>query len=231
MEPSPSTPLTIFDALTSRASMRAFLPTPVPRLTVEAILALAARAPSGSNIQPWTVHVLEGEARDRLCQRLLQAHREDEPGHGDDYTYYPPEWFEPFLSRRRKLGLDLYRSLGIGRDDRQRMKDQLGRNYLFFDAPIGMILTLDRRHGQSAWIDLGAFLQSLMLAARGYGLHTCPQQAFARFHRLIRPILGIPETEVVVCGLALGHADTSAPENALVSERVPVAEFARFHSG
>lgn len=220
---------TVFDALLSRRSIRAFLPVPVPRETVAAILHAAARAPSGANIQPWKVQVVAGAARARLCERLARAHDDDEPGHQDAYQYYPADWFEPYLSRRRKVGLDLYARLGIGRGDHARMQAQLGRNYRFFDAPVGLIFTLDRRHGMSAWIDLGAFLQSIMLAARGFGLHSCPQQAFARFHRLIRAELDLPEDDVVVCGMALGHAAPDAPENHLESERAPVEDFARFH--
>lgn len=228
MPPQP-TNCSVFEALRTRGSVRAFLPTPVPRETVEAILQAASRAPSGANIQPWKVRVVAGQARARLCERLLRAHDEEEPGHQDGYQYYPAEWFEPYLSRRRATGFSLYALLGIERGDHQRMKAQLGRNYQFFDAPVGLIFTLDRRHGMSAWIDLGAFLQSVMLAARGFGLDTCPQQAFARFHRLIRQEMDLPGDDIVVCGMALGHADPDAPENHLRTERAPVEAFARFH--
>lgn len=220
--------VSVFDALATRRSIRAFQTTPVPRATVEAILRIASRAPSGANIQPWKVHVVAGNTRTRLCGRLLRAFNDEEPGHEDGYQYYPATWFEPYLSRRRAIGYGLYATLGIGRGDHDAMKAQLGRNYAFFDAPVGLIFTLDRRLGLSAWIDLGAFLQSIMLAARGFGLHTCPQQAFARYHRLIRAELDLPDDDIVVCGMALGHAVADAPENKLASPREPIEAFARF---
>jgi nitroreductase len=223
------TECSVLEALSTRKSIRAFLPTPVSRTVIEDILRAAARAPSGANTQPWKVQVLSGTARAKLCERLIRAYNLDEPGHEDGYQYYPTEWFEPYLTRRRKVGYDLYAHLGIARGDRARMKAQLGRNYLFFDAPVGLIFTLDRRLGLSAWLDLGVFLQSIMLAARGFGLHTCPQQAFACYHRLIRDELKLPEDDIVVCGMAIGHPDPNAPENMLVSERAPLDEFARVH--
>lgn len=223
------TECSVLDALATRKSTRAFLSTPVPRAVIEDILRAASRAPSGANIQPWKVRVLAGAARAKLCERLMRAYDNDEPGHEDGYQYYPIEWFEPYLSRRRKVGYDLYTHLGIARGDRARMKAQLGRNFLFFDAPVGLIFTLDRRLGLSAWLDLGVFLQSIMLAARGFGLHSCPQQAFAYYHRLIRAELELPDDDIVVCGMAIGQADTDAPENGLVTERAPLEEFARFH--
>lgn len=221
--------LSVLDALASRKAVRAFRSTPIPRDVVTNILSAAARAPSGSNTQPWNVHVLAGQARANLSTRLLRAYEADEPGHDDAYQYYPSPWFEPYQTRRRKLGYDLYEALGIARDDHEGRRVQLGRNFAFFGAPVGMIFTLDRRHRMSAWIDLGIFLQSVMLAARGFGLHTCPQQAFARYHQLIRAQLGLPENDLVVCGMALGYADLSAPENGLATEREAVDHFATFH--
>lgn len=218
----------VFDAIWTRRSVRAFTADPVPRSTVEAILSLASRAPSGSNIQPWKVHVLLGEARDTLARDLYGRHMAGEE-HEEEYHYYPREWREPYLSRRRGTGFALYDRLGIAKGDKEAMSRQLARNYLFFDAPVGMIFTLDRDLEVGSWLDLGTFLQTLMLAARGFDLHTCPQQAFAKFHRVIRDHLDIPESEVVVCGLALGHMDPDAPENNLITEREPLAAFTTFH--
>ncbi len=218
------------EALATRRSVRAFHPDrPVERATVERILALAARAPSGSNTQPWKVRVVAGRVRDRLCARILEAHAQGGAGHEEEYPYYPRTWFEPYLSRRRKLGKDLYTLTGVPRGDVAAMQRQLARNYVFFDAPVGLVVGLDRRLELGSWLDLGAFLMGLMVAARGFGLHTCPQQAFARYHRLIRAELGIPDEEYVVCGVALGHEDEAAAANRLVTERAPVAEFATFH--
>ena len=219
------------DAITSRRSIRAFLPEPVPRETVEAILRVAARAPSGTNTQPWKVHVLTGAARERLCARILAAHNDpaEAARHTEEYAYYPTQWVSPYIDRRRKVGWDLYSLLGIAKTDKARMHAQHGRNYLFFDAPVGLIFTIDRVMAQGSWLDYGMFLQSIMVAARGRGLDTCPQAAFLRFHRIILDHLGASPGEQLVCGMSLGHADPAAVENRLVTERAAVAEFARFH--
>ena len=217
-------------AITSRRSIRAYLPTPVPRQTIEDILAVASRAPSGTNTQPWKVHVLTGAPRDRLSARILAAH--DDPAqraqHTEEYAYYPTEWRSPYVDRRRKVGWDLYSLLGIAKTDKARMHAQHGRNYAFFDAPVGLIFTIDRVMQQGSWLDYGMFLQNIMVAARARGLDTCPQAAFTQFHRIISDELHLPPEEMVVCGMALGHADPKAVENTLVTEREPVAAFARF---
>jgi nitroreductase len=218
-------------AITSRRSVRAFLPTPVPRAELEAILAVASRAPSGTNTQPWKVHVVTGEAKARLSAAILEAF--DDPAaaraHTEEYDYYPRQWVSPYVERRRKVGLDLYGLLGIRRGDAARMHAQFARNYRFFDAPVGLFLTIGRIMGRGSLIDAGAFLQSLMVAARGRGLDTCPQAAFTQFHRIVEAQLGIGEDQLLLCGMSLGHADPAAPENRLVTEREPVAAFATFH--
>ncbi len=228
--PTPETTAAVDAALTGRRSLRAFLPTPVPRETVEAILAVASRAPSGTNTQPWRVYVLTGDARTALSAKLGQAY--DDPDerarHTEEYAYYPTEWTSPFIDRRRKVGWDLYGLLGIAKTDKARMHAQHRRNYDFFDAPVGLMFTIDRTLQQGSWLDYGMFLQSVMVAARGRGLDTCPQAAFLQFHRIIMAHLGAPANEQLVCGMALGHADPSAIENGLVTEREPVAGFARF---
>jgi nitroreductase len=217
-------------AITSRRSIRAFLPTPVPRATIEDILSVASRAPSGTNTQPWKVHVLTGAARDRLSRAVLAAY--DDPGeratHTEEYAYYPTEWISPYIDRRRKVGWDLYGLLGIAKTDKARMHAQHGRNYVFFDAPVGLIFVIDRIMRQGSWLDYGMFLQSVMVAARARGLDTCPQAAFTQFHRIIEAQLGLQPSEQVVCGMSLGYADPEAVENRLVTEREPVGSFARF---
>ena len=218
-------------AITSRRSIRAFLPTPVPREEVEAILAVASRAPSGTNTQPWKVHVLTGEAKARLSDAILAAYAEPaaSSGHADEWDYYPREWATPYVERRRKVGWELYGLLGIGKADRARMHAQHGRNYAFFDAPVGMVFTIDRILRQGSFLDYGMFLENVMVAARARGLDTCPQAAFMQFHRIIAGQLSLPATEMVVCGMSLGHADPSRPENTLRTEREPVAAFTTFH--
>jgi nitroreductase len=227
---TPDTAAIVDEAITSRRSIRAFLPTPVPRATIEQILAVAARAPSGTNTQPWKVSVLTGEAKAGLTRRIRAAY--DDPAqrstHTEEYAYYPTEWVPPYIDRRRKVGWDLYALLGIGKGDKARMHEQHGRNYAFFDAPVGLIFTIDRVLRQGSWLDYGMFLQNVMVAARARGLDTCPQAAFTQFHRVIEEHLQLPPQEMVVCGMSLGHADPAAVENTLVTERAPVSEFVRF---
>jgi nitroreductase len=217
-------------AITSRRSVRAFLDTPVPRETIEDLLRVAARAPSGTNTQPWKVYVLTGASRAELVRKILAAY--DDPveraRHEEEYAYYPTEWVSPYVDRRRKVGWDLYGLLGIGKADKQRMHAQHGRNYAFFGAPVGLMFMIDRVMRQGSWLDYGMFLQNVMVAARARGLDTCPQAAFMQFHRLITDHVGAPASEMLVCGMSLGHADPDAPENRLMTEREPVAGFTRF---
>jgi len=217
-------------AITSRRSIRAFLPTPVAREDIEAILKVASRAPSGTNTQPWKVYVLTGAAKDRLSSQVLRAHNDPalSKQHTEEYNYYPREWVSPYIDRRRKVGWDLYSLLGLTRENKAGMHAQHGRNYQFFDAPVGMIFTIDRIMEQGSWLDYGMFLQNIMVAARARGLDTCPQAAFTQFHKIIAEVLQLPDAEMVVCGMSLGFADTSKIENALVTERAPVSEFAKF---
>ena len=217
-------------AITSRHSMRAFLPTAIERDDIANMLEVAARAPSGSNTQPWKAYVLTGTTKTKLSNEIL-ACAADPSRAGElteEYRYYPHEWVSPYIDRRRKVGLDLYKLLGLGREDNLGMKAQHERNFLFFDAPVGIIFTMERIMNQGSWLDFGCFLQSFMVAARGRGLDTCAQAAFNRFHQTIRRVTGIPETEIVMCGLALGYADMSKIENSLISEREPVASFTKF---
>lgn len=218
------------ETIDSRRSVRAFLPTPVPRETLEEILRIASRAPSGTNVQPWKVYVLTGNAKDQLSQKILTAYNDPEEAqtHTEEYPYYPAKWVSPYIDRRRKVGLDLYGLLDIKKGDAARMHAQHGRNYTFFDAPVGLIFTIDRIMQQGSWFDYGMFVQTIMLAARARGLDTCPQAAFTQFHRIIGEQLNLPENEMVVCGMALGYADESKPENKLRTERAPLEEWVRF---
>ena len=218
-------------AIVTRRSIRAFLPTPVLREDVDAILAVASAAASGVNTQPWRVHVVTGEAKQRLSAAIASingdpglAEQLDEP-----YDYYPREWASPFVERRRKVGWDLYGLLGISKGDKERMHAQHGRNYAFFGAPVGLFFTVDRVMQTGSFLDYGMFLQSLMVAARARGLDTCPQVAFTKFHRVIAAQLGIPDRELLVCGMSLGYADPSRIENSLVTEREPVHRFTTYH--
>jgi nitroreductase len=197
---------------------------------LEEILRVAARAPSGTNTQPWQVYVLTGAAKKRLSDRISAVYEDpaELAGQQEEYAYYPTQWVSPYIDRRRKIGWDLYGLLGITKTDKARMHQQNGRNYQFFDAPVGLIFTIDRVMQQGSWLDYGMFLQNIMVAARGRGLHTCPQAAFTQFHRIITKELALKPEQMVVCGMSLGYADPAAVENSLVTERAPVSEFARF---
>ncbi|BBU69257.1 nitroreductase [Fluviibacter phosphoraccumulans] len=213
-----------------RRSVRAFLPTPVPRSDIEAILEIAARAPSGTNTQPWQVYVLSGARKQALSDEIVQTFFDPNAlaQHHEEYDYYPATWVEPFLSRRRKIGLDLYGLLGLTRDNLVGMKAQQARNYQFFDAPVGLIFTLDRVMGQGSLLDYGMFMQNIMIAARARGLDTCPQAAFNQFHKIIARQLDLPASQKIICGMALGYADPSKIENTLETVREPLANFAHF---
>lgn len=218
-------------AITSRRSIRRFLTKPVPRELIEEILRVASRSPSGSNTQPWRVHVLTGASRQGLVDKIMAAYNDPAQAaqHKTEEGYYPAKWEPPYADRRRQVGLDLYGLLEIGREEKARMHAQQGRNYAFFDAPVGLIFTIDRRLGRGSWMDCGMFQQTLMIAARARGLDTCPQAAFNQYHRIVSAHLGLDEeTEMVVVGMALGYADPGAIDNTLLSDRESVSGFARF---
>ncbi len=224
-------PASVDAAIGSRFSTRAFLPTPVPRETIADILRVASRAPSGVNTQPWKVYVLQGAARDGLVDKCCAAHdaMRADPAQAakfqEAYDYYPTEWFSPYIDRRRENGWGLYGLLGIGKADKDKMHAQHQRNFRFFDAPVGLMFTLDKRLGRGSLLDYGMFLQNIMLAARARGLHTCPQAAWNAFASIILPHIGAGEGEMVVCGMALGFADEAAPVNGFHTPREPVEQF------
>jgi nitroreductase len=218
------------EAITSRRSIRAFLPNPVERSDIEALLEVAARAPSGSNTQPWKVKVVTGAALKQLSDEILKAYLDPEQSalHTEEYNYYPKQWVAPYVDRRRKVGWDLYALMGLTRDNKAGMQAQHARNYTFFDAPVGLIFTVDRVMEQGSWLDYGMFLQNIMIAARGRGLDTCPQAAFTQYHSVIARELQLPANEQLVCGMALGYADVSKIENSLLTEREPIQGFTQF---
>lgn len=219
-------------AIVTRRSTRAFLPRPVDIATVHAILDIARFAASGVNIQPWKVHVVTGGTRDRICAAI--KHIDDDPvqagAHADEWAYYPDEWVSPYIDRRRELGWRLYGLLGIEKGNKPRMHAQHGRNYQFFDAPVGLFFTVDRVMNEGSLIDYGMFLQNIMVVARTYGLSTCPQAAFMRYHEVIRAALSLPPEEKFVVGMSLGYADEDRVENQLVSEREPASSFTVVHT-
>jgi len=218
----------IDDVLRARKSVRAFKPDPVPLALVTEILEIASCAPSGTNIQPWKVHVVAGEVRRRLEEEVL-AHRETQPSDASAEFPRMSKRKEPYTSRMRKLGKDMYSLLEIPKGDQAANWRQWGRNYRFFDAPVGLIFTIDKDLDAMSFLDIGILMQSIMLAAKVRGLDTCAQGAWNNYWTATRRILGVPEDEYIVCGMSLGYADETAPVNALVSEREPVSNFATFH--
>jgi nitroreductase len=218
-------------AITSRMSARAFTQQTVSRELITEILQVASRAPSGTNTQPWKVYVLQGAKRDALVDKVCAAHEamradpEVAKQYTDQYDYYPEKWVSPYIDRRRENGWSLYGLLGIGKADKDRMHEQQQRNFKFFDAPVGLMFTLDPIMGRGSLLDYGMFIQNIMLAARARGLHTCPQAAWNGFHSIILPHIGAGEGERMVCGMSLGYADETDKVNTLVTPRVPVNEF------
>ena len=221
--------MSVDDAITGRRSTRAYLDTPVPRDVLTRILTIAGRSPSGSNIQPWQVYVLEGAAKDRLSAAVMARHAAGGPPERD-YDYYPREWREPYQARRRACGFGLYKTLGIGRDDKARMHAQTGQNFTFFGAPVGLIFAIDRDLEIGSWLDLGMFVQSVMLAARGAGLETCAQAAWAYQSTTVQREVEIPAAQMVVCGMAIGYADTSALVNSFTTDREPIETYVTWRS-
>ncbi len=220
--------LSVDDAILSRRSVRGFRADPIEASVVAEILAVASHAPSGTNMQPWHVHVLTGNAKRRLTDAILAAYSGEQAARSYTRLYYMEQIREPYLSRRRKVGWDLYGLLGIAKGDQEGMRRFHARNYDFFGAPVGLILTVEADLGWCSWLDFGMFIQNVMLAARGRGLHTCPQAAFNPYGDVVRQSLGLAAGREIVCGMALGYEDTDAPENRLRTVREPVSGFATF---
>lgn len=215
-------------AILSRRSVRGYLPRPVSRAVVEHLLDVAARAPSGTNMQPWRVIALAGAPLAAFCDGMVAGFLAGEETDGIERGYYPKPLHEPYLARRRKIGWDLYGHLGIARGEKDKMRAHVVRNLQYFGAPVGLICTIDHRLLVGSWIDYGMFLANIATAARGRGLDSCHMAVFAEFPRTVRRLLGLTEADVVVCGMAIGHADPDAPANRLVTERVAAAEFGEF---
>ena len=227
-------PASVDAAIENRYSVRAFRPDAVPRDLLTDILRVARRAPSGTNAQPWKVYVLQGAQRDTLVQQVSAAHDEvrDHPERADNYRetydYYPRQWVEPYLSRRRQNGWSLYGLLGIQKGDTERMYAQHHQNYRLFGAPVALMFTLDRVMGQGSLVDYGMFLQNIMIAARARGLHTCAQGAWNPYASIVLPLIGAGPDEMLVCGMALGYADADALINTYSTPREAVEGFVRW---
>jgi nitroreductase len=224
-------PLSVDAAIQSRFSARAYLPREVDKEVLEDLLQVAGRAPSGTNTQPWNVYVLQGARKDQLIQSVCQAHDAlaANPALAADYAeaydYYPSEWVSPYIERRRECGFGLYGVLGIAKGEKEKMHMQHQQNYRFFGAPVGLVFTIDRIMGRGSLLDYGMFLQSVMVAARARGLHTCPQAAWNSFSKIIMPHVGAGENEMLVCSMSLGYADEAALVNTFQTTRVDAKTF------
>lgn len=220
--------ISVEDAIVGRQSIRGYLESkPVPQDVIMKMLEIAGRAPSGSNIQPWKVFVVSGDKKQALSEALLARHLSGDSGKRE-YNYYPVEWREPYIGRRRECGWGLYSTLGIKKGDKEKMLHQHGRNYEFFGAPAGLFFTVDRDMELGSWLDTGMFIQSVMLAARSLHLETCPQAAFCNYHDTVAEHVGIPDDQQLVCGMALGYPNPDATVNIFRTTRIDPAKFTTF---
>ncbi|MGZ5842492.1 MAG: nitroreductase [Xanthobacteraceae bacterium] len=219
----------VFEAVASRYSCRAFLPTPVPKTIVGDILLRAARAPSAGNMQPWRVYALAGDPLAQLKALMAPRMAKELPkGEGTDYTIYPEPLTEIYKARRFEVGELLYKAIGIAREDKPGRYKQYALNYQFFGAPVALFFAREKSHGPAQWADIGGYLQTIALLARGHELHTCPQQAWVSFNRTIRSFLKLPDHLMIYSGMALGYEDSEAPINKWRSPRAALDSFATF---
>lgn len=221
------TQLSVYEAVVGRKSVRRFLPLPVSEDTIETIIAAASRAPSGQNMQPWQVHIVSGASLNRLSEAVMTAAASGE--RKDEYQYLPPVIREPYLSRRRKVGFDLFEIYGVERHDIEGRKRAMQRNFEFFGARTGLFFVMDRDMGLGSWIDCGMFIQNVMILARAFGLETCPQQSWCEYGAVVHRELGIGDDKILLSGMALGYIDADAPENGLQTERASTDQFVTWH--
>lgn len=216
----------VSEIIGARRSTRAFLDKPVEKSIMEGILRKAARAPSGGNLQPWHVYAISGEVRDQLVSTVSEKQAVNPIGDGSEYDIYPPNLQDPYRTRRRDVGNQLYQLIGIPKEDKAAKFAQLAKNFEFFGAPVGLIFTFDKAMGIGQHVDLGLYMQSVLLLCQEQGLNTCAQEAWAVWHQTIRDVVGIPQNELVFCGVAVGYADPNATINELVSDRADLEDFA-----
>lgn len=220
--------MNVRDAVSSRFSCRAFLPDPIAEKTIRDIVERAAHAPSAGNVQPWRVDVLAGKRLEALKALMRPRMNELPKGEGLEYAIFPADLASPYKERRYGVGEMLYRSLDIPREDKPARYRQFARNFEFFGAPVGLFVSIERSFALGQWIDLGGYIQTVMLLAREYGLHTCPQEAWASFPRTVSDFLPLPSHMMLFCGMALGYADETAPINSWRAPREPLSGFATF---
>ncbi len=220
--------MNVLDAIQNRRSIRAFRPDPIPREVIEQILQISQRAPSGTNTQPWHVYACTGAVKQAITDDVLALARSGGGGKYEDYDYYPANWKDVHRDRRRGIGWSLYGLLGIAKGDREGAARQSARNFQFFDAPVGLFVTTDSYLGRGSWSDAGMYLQTIMLAAKGFGLDTCPQAAWIPYQAPVLKHLGVPPDQVLVSGMSLGYAKPDAIENTLISDRETLANVVHY---
>lgn len=215
----------VTEAILGRRSVRAFLPSPVPETLIREILDLARYAPSGSNMQPWFVNVLAGDALEALKAAVKVRIPDNPAGEGAPFTIYPEAMSKASAQRRSRRGEDMYALLGIPRENKVGRIMQFARNYDLFGAPMGLFFSIDRVWDKPQWAHLGMFIHSIMLLAHERGLATCAQESWAGFHPTVTKMLDLPESRIFYCGMAIGYADPDAPVNALAQDRIGLDEF------
>jgi len=220
--------MNVNDAIKGRRSVRGFLSDPVSKEIIEKIIEDSSWAPSGSNTQPWKVYAVSGLDRDRLCDEVTSGLEKNPNDETPQYQYYPVKWREPYLTRRRETGWGLYSTLGISKGEREKAFKQQLKNYDLFGAPVGLFFTMDNDLELGSWLDCGMFIQNIMISSRGFGLETCPQAAWVYHHELVRKVLPIPESEILICGLAIGYEDKNEVANTFRPGRQKVNEFTKF---
>jgi nitroreductase len=219
----------VLEAVDSRISCRWFLDKPVDQAIVRTIIVQAARAASGGNLQPWRIHALTGAPLAELKRRVAARIAGHDPRHDDaEYPIYPKTMWEPYKSRREEHGVQLYGALGIARDDAQGRLEQYKRNFEFFNAPVALLVSIERKLGPGQWADLGGYIHTLMYLARSHGLDTCPQESWARMHKTVGEFLGIPPEYMLFCAVAIGYGDHAHPANSFRSPRASPEEFCTF---
>ncbi len=221
--------MTVSEAVLSRRSVRAFLPTPVPVELISEILRKASRAPSGGNVQPWKIYVVAGdplaEFKARMQERLAESGEGDVPF---EYSVYPQPLKAPYRDYRYKNAEDYYGLMGLAREDKAGRRRFFANNYRFFDAPMALFCYVDRSMGPPQWSDLGMFLQNVMLLLREAGLDSCAQECWSHYHRSVAEFLGPPEEWMLFCGMAIGYEDGEALVNRMRADRAPLEAFCHF---
>lgn len=220
----------VFEAVNSRIACRHFLDKPVDLAVVRKLIEGAARAASNSNVQPWNVYAMTGEPLQEVKRRVAEAiAQSDWRTHEAEFPDLPDKPWEPYASRTSGFGAQLYGAMGISRDNLAERLEQIKRNYRFFNAPVGLFITIDRNLGHAQWADLGGYINALAFLARGYGLDTCPQILWSRQHRVVRAFLQFPPEQILFCGMGVGYGDRSHPVNSFRTKRAELSEFCKFY--